>query len=296
VLSADPLTALRSLAVAAIAAGSALGVHAVVGALLAARVPLGKSAAVLLVVFHLTLVALASEEAGYAADRSAQHAAEVWADEAFGNIEPRSAILVRSPAITWRLWAARITRGERPDVVVVPIPLLDRGRVAVSLLASERKLEPLLRDFALSGEPSEFALSTLADVRPLHVELDQRWSKRLLAHLSVDGLWLEFAPQPLGASDRKVSTAQSVVPLRRTLEALGDAVSPDASTSAVLAATLRSHSNVISMLGERVVAQTFLDRVGELTAQDPFVSGGSLRRALTGIRQASVARRPIRRR
>lgn len=296
VLSVDPLTALRSLAVAAIAAGSALGVYAAVRALLAARVPLGKSAAVLLVIFHLTLVALASEEAGFAADRSEQLAAEVWADEAFGNLEPRSAVLVRSPSIAWRLWAARITRGERPDVLVIPIPLLDRGRVAVNLLAGERKLEPLLRDFALAGEPGEFALSTLADVRPLHVELDRSWSMRLLAHLSVDGLWLEFAPQPLGASDRKVATAQSVVPLRRTLAALAATTIPDASTSAVLASTLRSHSSVISMLGERVVAQTFLDRVGELTAQDPFVSGGSIRRALTGIQQASVARRPARRR
>ena len=38
--------------------------------------------AVLLVVFHLTLVALTSEEAGFAADRSEQLAAETTAYEA----------------------------------------------------------------------------------------------------------------------------------------------------------------------------------------------------------------------
>jgi hypothetical protein len=296
VLSADPLTALRSLAVAAIAAGSALGAYAAVRALLATRVPFARSGAVLLVVFNLTLVALTSEEAGFAADRSEQSAAEVWTDEAYGSLEPRSAILVRSPAIAWRAWAARITRGERPDVLVVPLPLLDRGQVAVSLLSEERKLEPVLRDFALSGEPSEFALSTLADVRPLHVELDPHWSKRLVTHLNVDGLWLEYAPQPLGASDRKLATAQSIAPLRRVLDALAGAMVPDASTSAVLASTLRSQSNLVSLLGERVVAQSFLDRLGELTAQDPFVSGGPSRRALTGVRQATIARRPVRRR
>ncbi|WP_437505540.1 hypothetical protein [Sorangium sp. So ce1099] len=296
VLSADPLTPLRSLAVAAIAVGSALGAHAAVRALLDTRVPFSRSGAVLLVVFQLTLVALTSEEAGFAADRSEQTAAEVWTDEAYGSLDPRSAILVRSPAIAWRVWAARITRGERPDVLVVPIPLLDRGQVAASLLADERKLTPLLRDFALAGEPSEFALSTLADVRPLYVELDPRWSRRLLGHLNVAGIWLEYAPQPLGASDRKLATAQSIVPIRRVLESLSAAAVPDTSTAAVLASTMRGQSNVVSLLGERVVAQSFLERLGELAAEDPFVSGGPSRRAVTGIRQAFIARRPVRRR
>ncbi|AUX37724.1 MULTISPECIES: hypothetical protein [Sorangium] len=296
VLSADPLTPLRSLAVAAIAVGSALGAHAAVRALLDTRVPFSRSGAVLLVVFQLTLVALTSEEAGFAADRSEQAAAEVWTDEAYGSLDPSSAILVRSPAIAWRVWAARITRGERPDVLVVPIPLLDRGHVAASLLAEERKLAPLLRDFALAGEPTEFALSTLADVRPLYVELDPRWSKRLLGHLNVAGIWLEYAPQPLGPSDRKLATAQSIVPIKRVLEALSAAAVPDTSTATVLASTMRGQSNVVSLLGERVVAQSFVDRLGELAAQDPFVSGGPTRRAVTGIRQAFIAKRPVRRR
>ncbi|WP_437779144.1 hypothetical protein [Sorangium sp. So ce1097] len=294
VLSADPLTPLRSLAVAAIAVGSALGAHAAVRALLDTRVPFSRSGAALLVVFQLTLVALTSEEAGFAADRSEQTAAEVWTDEAYGSLDPKSAILVRSPAIAWRVWAARITRGERPDVLVIPIPLLDRGHVAASLLEEERKLLPLLRDFALSGEPSEFALSTLADVRPLYVELDPSWSRRLLGHLNVAGIWLEYAPQPLGASDRKLATAQSIVPIRRVLESLSVAAVPDTSTAAVLASTMRGQSNVVSLLGERVVAQSYLDRLRELAAQDPFVSGS--RRAVTGIRQAFIARRPVRRR
>lgn len=292
VLSADPLTAVRSLAVAAIAASSAVGVQEAARALLVARIPLARSAAVMVVMFHVTLIALTSEEAGFAADRSRQVAAEVWADEALGGLEPDAAILVRSPAVAWRLWAARLTRGERPDVLVIPVPLLGRGRVALGLLTQEPALSPLLRDFALKGEPSEFGLSTLADVRPLHVELDRSWSRRLLSHLTVDGLWLEYAPQPLGPSDRKLAAAEAVVPLRRTLDALAGAPMPDASTSAVLAETLRDHSSVIGMLGEREVAQTFLDTTRQLTAQDPFVAGGPIRRALTGVRHASVALKP----
>ncbi len=273
VLAADPLTALRSLAVAAIGVASAAGVHRFVAALLRARVPMARSGAVLVVVFHLTLVALASEEASFSADRSQQVGAEEWADAALGAIEPSSAVLVRSPSIAWRLWAARITRGERPDVVVVPIPLLSRGRVASSLVAADRSLEPLLRDFALSGAPSEFALSKVADARPLHVELDRAWSRRLVTHLAIRGPWLQYAAQPLGPSDRRMALG-TAVPLQRLLRTLSESSVPDASTGAVVAATLRGHAAVLDVLGEADAAQAYLDRIGPLLPKDPL--GGRL--------------------
>jgi hypothetical protein len=296
VLAADPWSAVRSLAVAALALGSALGVFEVVGRILRARFPLARAAAVLVVIFHLTLAALTSEEAGFATDRSEQFAAEVWADEALGQLEPRSAILVRSPAIAWRLWAARITRGERPDVVVIPIPLLDKGRVAVSLLAVDRELEPLLRSYALTGEPTEFALSKIADVRPLHVEFDPAWSKRLINHLRLDGLWLEYAPQPLGPSDRKQSSAASAVPMRRVLAAISSATVPEAPTATVVATALRADANVLNALGERDAADLVLARIDELQARDPLVAQVKLPYALKGMRRALLKQGPSRQR
>jgi hypothetical protein len=294
VLSADPLTALRQLAVAALAVLSALGVHEVVGRVLRAKFPLARATAVLVVIFHLTLVALTSEEAGFATDRSEQFAAEVWADDAFGLLEPRSAVLVRSPAIAWRLWAARITRGERPDVVVIPIPLLGRGRVAGSLLAMDRALEPLLRDFALTGQPTEFSLSRAADVRALHVEFDPAWSKRLISHLRIDGLWLEYASQPLGPSDRRQSSTASAAPMRRVLAAIADATVPEAPTAAVVASALRADANVLNTLGEREAADLVLARIAELSARDPAVAELKLPYALKGMRRALLRREPAR--
>ena len=289
-LSADPLTSYRVLALASIALCSALGVAAIARALLHARVPMAKSGAVLLVVFHVTLVALTSEEAGFAADRSEQLAAEVWVDEALGKLEPRAAILVRSPAVAWRLWAARITRGERPDVLVIPVPLLNRGRVAAGLLAEERAMEPLLRDFAMSGEPTEFALSTLADARPLHVELDRRWGKRIVSHLSVDGLWLEYAPQPLGPSDRKLGAKAQSAPLTRVLAAANAGGVPDAPTSSVVAEALIGQSSALMSLGEHDAAQALYDRADALLPRDSVLSGAVVRQALGGIRRALAAR------
>ena len=267
-LYVDVLTPLRTLAVAAIAGCSALGVALVTRKLFDLRLPMAKSGAVLIVAFHVTLVALSSEEAGYVADRSTQTAAEEWTDSAIGNLEPSSAVLVRSPAVAFRLWAARVLRGERPDVLIVPERLLHRGRVAFSLLAEEPEVEPLLRDYAIAGEPTEYALSRLADVRPLHVEFDRRWSKRLVSHMTVDGCWLEYAPQPLGQSDRKMSTTASLQPIKRVMVAIAAPLVPDAATAGIVSGTLRDQSTVLALLGEHDAAQTYLDEVGHLSSTE----------------------------
>ncbi len=292
VLSADPLTALRALAIAAIAAASALGVHEVVARLMLAKIPLSRAAAALLVVFHAILAALTSEEAGYATDRSEQLAAETWTDEAFGAAPPNAAVLVRSPSLAFRLWAARLTRGERPDVLIIPAPLLGRGRVAASLLAGGEEVEPLLRSFALTGEPSELTLSTLADRRPLLIEYEPGWQKRMLSHVNVAGLWLSFAPEPLGPSDRKLAGNASFVAWRRVLDALARSAVPDAPTATIAAATLRSHASVLGSLGERDAADALLARREEVTARDPMALDFAPTHALKGVRRA-VLRRSI---
>jgi hypothetical protein len=295
-LYVDALTPLRALAIAAIAACSALGVSVVTRKVVDLRLPMAKSGAVLIVAFHVTLVALSSEEAGYVADRSKQTAAEEWTDSAIGNLEPSSAVLVRSPAIAFRLWAARVLRGERPDVLIVPERLLHRGRVAFSLLAEEPEVEPLLRDYAIAGEPTEYALSRLADVRPLHVEFDRRWSKRLVSHMVVDGCWLEYAPQPLGQSDRKMSTAASLQPIKRVMEAIAAPLVPDAATAGIVSGTLRDQSSVLSLLGEHDAAQAYLDEVGQLSTVEIGMLSPKVKHAfLAKAMQIAANVRPLKR-
>ena len=285
----DVLTPLRVLAVAAIAASSALGVAMVTRKLFDLRLPMAKSGAVLIVAFHVTLVALSSEEAGYVADRSKQTAAEEWTDSAIGHLEPSSAVLVRAPAIAFRLWAARVLRGERPDVLIIPERLLHRGRVAFSLLSEEPEVEPLLRDYAIAGEPTEYALSRLADVRPLHVEYDRRWSKRLVSHMTVDGCWLEYAPQPLGQSDRKLSTTASLKPIKRVMDAIAAPLVPDAATAGIVAGALRDQSAVLSLLGEHDAAQAYLDEVGHLSSTEFGMVQASVKNAFMAKAMVIIA-------
>jgi hypothetical protein len=182
-----------------------------------------------------------------------------------------------------------MVRGERPDVLVVPVPLLDRGRVSSSLVAAERELEPLLHTYALRGHPTEFALSRLADVRPLHVEIDRGWNERLLSHLSVDGMWLEYAPQPLGPSDRKLATMTSTAPLRRVLSAIHASPVADSPTASVVAVALREQAAVLSQLGERETAYGYVQRLADLAPTDPMAMGGTVGFAFAGVRRAVAA-------
>ena len=149
-------------------------------------------------------------------------------------------------------------------------------------------------DFALTGAPSEFALSKIADVRALHVELDPAWSKRLVGHLRIDGLWLEYAPQPLGPSDRRQSSTAAAAPLRRVIAAVSDAAVPESPTAAIVATALRADANVLDALGERDAADVILGRIDDLAARDPTVAGLSLPYALKGMRRALLKRDPAR--
>lgn len=271
-VAADPLAALRLLAVAALAIAAALGVHTLALGLLSSRLPMARGAAVLLVAFDFTLVLVTGEDSSYVADRRTQNAAEVWTDEAIGNLPPRSLLLVRSEAVAWRLWAARHVRGERPDVVVVPVPLLSRGSVAASLLREEPALAPLVRDLVISGRPSEYALSTLADARPLFVELDPEWDRRLVHHLIPRPLWLGFAPHALGRSDRTAALERGHRSFSRVLAVARTPDYRDAATLSVLTARAREQAVVLASLGDRDSVADLLLGLRDIDPGDPIAA------------------------
>ncbi len=274
---ADPLTALRLLAVGALAALSALGVAEVVGFVWRLDVPMARAAAALMVVFHMTMVAVTSEEAGFEADRSEHFAAEEWTDQALGGLVPSAAVLVHSPELAWRLWAARITRGERPDAVVIPAPLVRTAALGATPFPAEPAVEQLMRDLALTGQSSEYALSTLADARPLYVELDPSWTHRVLSHLAVDGAWLSYAPEALGRSDRKLRGQRVLAPEGRIVKAIDTGWSRDRSTAAVATRTLAEQVTTLALFGEIDAARALLERLQAVAGEVPFVVAARLR-------------------
>lgn len=272
VLAADPLAPVRLLAVAALSAATALAVHTGALALMRARLPMARPAAVMLVVFDLTLALSTSDQSATIAEQRARPATDLWTDAALGALPPESLVLVRSPPVVWRLWAARVLRGSRPDVLVVPMPMLSRGSVAARLLDAEPDLAPVIREISVNGRPSEYALSSLADARALYVELDPQWDRRLMDHMAPQPLWVGFAPHALGRSDRKAAMEAGRGAFRRVLETARKLPHRDRATLAMLGARAREQAIVLAALGDRTGVGTVLRDLRATDAQGAFVS------------------------
>jgi hypothetical protein len=269
-LVADPFGPVRLLALSALGIGAALGVQAAAVGLYRARVPFARPAGVLLVVFDFTLVLVGFESSAAAADRRDSRANEVWTDEGLSGLPPNALFFARSPALAWRLWAAQLTRGARPDVVVVPATMLERGALRRRLLDAEPALAPLLRDIALSGKAGEYALSTLADARPLFVELDSSWDDPLNDHIVPQSFWLRFRPTPQGRSDRNLAVARAGTRFDRVVAAVlpGDGQPGDAATRAVVVESLKQRATFLAARHDHDTTVETLDRLERLAPGD----------------------------
>jgi hypothetical protein len=258
--------ALPLLAIGALAVVMALAVFGLALLLVELRVRFAETAAVLLVVFTFTLVLVTIDRAEPPPPRNRTSPAEVWTVGALAELPAHSLVLVRTPQVAQRLWAARIIAGSRPDVVVVPLPWLDRPSLVAHLLELEPGLAELIREVAVHGSPSEYALSTLADARPLFAELDPRWDRRLVEHLVPRSPWFGIAPHALGRSDRQATLEGNRTAFRRVLSAAKRGPRADAVTLALLDHQARQHATVLAALGDRESLPAIL---GDLRAIDP---------------------------
>jgi hypothetical protein len=272
VLTPDAFGSLRLLAIVALAVCAALAVQTSAVTLTRARIPFAEPASVLLVVFDFTLVFVGAEDSAFAADRRGEAAAEVWTDQALASVPPDGLLLLRSEAVAWRLLASRIVRGQRPDIVVVPMPLLERGNVRARLLTTEPALAPLIREVALSGRPSEYALSTLADARPLFVEFDPQFDHAQLEHLVPQPFFMRFAPEPLGRSDRVAGTLSGLDEFQRVIAETDHDGALDIATRSVLMAETHGQALVAAALGDHANLDIALATVHTLDPNDTLAS------------------------
>jgi hypothetical protein len=218
---------------------------------------------------HLSVVLLAAEDGRRAVERQSVNGTRAWSRAAFDQLPPRSLLLVSSPDAVWRLWAAQAIEGTRPDVVIVPAPLLTRGSMARHMLQVEPQLNRVIRDLAVSEVAGEYALSEIADVRPVRVELDPKWTPRVLSHLVSDGLWFRLAPEALGRTDRAIGAKTLTFAVERVLSASRNSKGRDEATLARLVDDAFAHAVVAAALGESTTANNVLRDLGRLAPDDP---------------------------
>ncbi len=197
-------------------------------------------------------------------------AAELWLELALERLPARSVLLVESPTFAATLLSAQLGAGTRPDVLVVPLALLQRGGLSAELLQRVPELAPVLRQLAVQGWADEAALSRVAEQRPLFVELDPNWHPRLLAHLRPAGLWLAFGSREASSLERRDAVEESRFLLERLRAELEGVGALDATARAALSVPLRQRALVLAALGDYELAASMLGDLLVLEPRDPL--------------------------
>jgi hypothetical protein len=212
---------------------------------------------------------LAFERSGAEASRRDHVASEAWTDQALSDLPHASALLLRSPELALRLWAARELGGQRPDLLVVPLSALGSAGSTQTLLALEPELAPVIRDMRLSRRPSEYSLSSLSDRRALFVQFDPGWDPRLRQHLKPFGFWMQFSAHALGRSDRSGSAQQAEAAFDQVLRIALQPERADRGTLAVVEQQLTEQKSILSALHDQETASRFAARLAQLPLAAP---------------------------
>ncbi len=270
-LRESPTLSLRILAFAACVMLATLAAQTLALGLLNVRVSyLGASVIVVLTLYAM-LVAVHADDADFAAEGRTYRGNLVFTEEAFWMLPRRSVLVLRRRELAHRAWASQLAEGLRPDILVVTPERLQRNPDANRLLAIEPAMAPLVREMVIRGRPSEYALSQLADARPLFVERDPSWDVRLLEHLGAQGLWSEFHSQTLGRSDRYTAMTTTRPSVDRVIEVCKSTLPPDTATLHVIALHLKEQASVFATFGDRPGLFPLLDEIEQLGTESAYV-------------------------
>ena len=104
-------------------------------------------------------------------------------------LPPRSIVLAHNPQTIFRFWGGEAEERNRPDVTMIPLPLLTYPSLVDHLVKNEPELTPLLRSYVLDGSLSVAELQSLAALRPVYVEMDVRVTPDMMELLVPDHLY-----------------------------------------------------------------------------------------------------------
>ncbi|HET6415197.1 MAG TPA: DUF2723 domain-containing protein [Polyangiales bacterium] len=104
-------------------------------------------------------------------------------------LPPRAVVLAHNPQTIFRYWGGEAEELNRPDVTMIPLPLLTYPKLVERFVEDEPELKPLLRSYMLDGALSTPELQSLAALRPVFVEMDVRVSQEMMELLVPEQLY-----------------------------------------------------------------------------------------------------------
>ncbi|MGB8332327.1 MAG: DUF2723 domain-containing protein [Polyangiales bacterium] len=114
---------------------------------------------------------------------------DVFDDGLRRSLPPRSVVFAHNPQTIFRYWGGEAEELNRPDVTMIPLPLLTYPSLVEHLVKNEPELTPFLRSYMLDGSLSIAELQSLAALRPVYVEMDVRVTPELMDLLIPEQLY-----------------------------------------------------------------------------------------------------------
>lgn len=116
------------------------------------------------------------------ADSSLAHFVDtdVFDDGLRRELPSRAVVLVHNPQTIFRYWGGEAEEMNRPDVTMIPLPLLTYPKMVDRFVQDEPELKALLRSYVLDGKLSTAELQSLATMRPVFLEMDVRIDQEMM--------------------------------------------------------------------------------------------------------------------
>jgi hypothetical protein len=130
-------------------------------------------------------------------------ATDAFDDPGRRDLPPHAIVLAHQPQTIFRYWGGEAAERVRPDVTLVPMPLLTYPAMVDGIVERDPDVAEVLRGYLLDGELREGDLQSLAARRPLLVELDPRVGPDLYDTLVARGLYHEVLPDRAYADDQR---------------------------------------------------------------------------------------------
>lgn len=147
--------------------------------------------------------------AGFDASLARFTATDAFDEEIRRSLPPRAVLFAYSPQTIFRFWGGEAEDGTRPDVLLVPVPLLTYPGMVPSLVAHSPELAGVLRAYVMRGELGLAELQTLASERPVLVERDVRVPIALFETLAPNGIHYEVLADGATEGDVREGTRSS---------------------------------------------------------------------------------------
>jgi hypothetical protein len=223
------------------------------------------SAGVALVLAGLTLAR--GVEAIAEGGRRDFHEADLFDEEMRRRLPSDAILFAYGPQTIFRHWGFEAEERSRPDVLLVPVPLLFYPGMVEGLLEAEPKLRDVLRSIRLTGSFGAEEIQSLASERPVLIELDPSVEPELFSLFVPDGVLHRVMGEGATSEDVVAGRATQLRTMHRLRARLGPMESIDARAKEALLLRLYNQALFFAAVGERDAA-TFSTRDALLFAPE----------------------------